>query len=186
MDPFHSTPDSKSSSSTIYMPISSPPTPAPSPSPHLALSVLQSLSSPAYNSEFTSLSEFASLPPPIRLRYLSQLLSRCNTKELAFVSATIAPLLKHDFLKELPVELAVYILQFIDSVQDLILNVGEVSRHWRLLSQDELIWRRMCFIWGFIDFDDLSSTTELFMFRQHFKMSYITSSCNSLFFRVLN
>jgi len=49
-----------------------------------------------------------------------------------------------------------------------------VSRHWRLLSQDELIWRRMCFIWKFVDSDDLSSSTELFMFRRHFKMSYIT------------
>ena len=136
------------SSSTLYVPIASPPTPAPSPRLR-ALPIWHSepfsqglAFDPAHNSrkEFASLS---SMGAAARRQYLASLLNECSPSELLFISTTIAPLLKRDFLKELPPELSLHILCFVDDPKTLA-RASQVSRHWQSLLSDEWTWKRMC------------------------------------------
>lgn len=168
MDSFHTT---SASTPTIYVPIVSPPTPAQSPRPQSHIPLTTTL-------PFASSAEFGSLSPASRLTFLSQLLGQCNSEELLFVSTTIAPWMKRDFLKELPVELAINILQFVNNVGDLVRNVGGVSKYWRQLSRDECIWRQMCFKSGFMSLEHLAFSEERVSFMQHFKTSFVTSTCH--------
>lgn len=146
------------SSSTLYVPIASPPTPAPSPPltmsarpilPPDALS--QGFSLSAFDPAQLSRREFANLAalgPSTRRQYLVSLLSECTASELLFISTTIAPLLKRDFLKELPTELSLYILCFVDEPRTLT-RASQVSRHWQTLLSDEWVWKRMCDFYQF-------------------------------------
>jgi F-box and WD-40 domain protein CDC4 len=140
-----------SPSSTLYIPIISPPTPAPSPgpsSPEYPTVLPRYLShDPAHLSrqEFASL---ASLNPSLRKEYLAAILNDCTPSELLFISTTITPLLKHDFLRELPPELAIHILGYIDDPRTLA-RASQVSKHWRTMLSDEWLWRRMCGVFQF-------------------------------------
>jgi F-box and WD-40 domain protein CDC4 len=78
-----------------------------------------------------------------RKQYLVSILNECTPSELLFISTTIAPLLKRDFLKELPPELSLYILCFVDDPKTLA-RASQVSRHWQTLLSDEWTWKRMC------------------------------------------
>ncbi|KAH7890915.1 WD40 repeat-like protein [Phlebopus sp. FC_14] len=136
------------SSSTLYMPVASPPTPAPSPGPtksyrsddfphfkHYQLS---------YEPASLSRAEFANLSAPeSRKRYLLSLLSDCTPSELLFISQTIAPMLKRDFLVELPPEIAFHILSFVDDPRTLA-RASQVSKPWNDLVSDEWLWKAMC------------------------------------------
>ncbi|KAH9922431.1 WD40-repeat-containing domain protein [Fomitopsis serialis] len=132
--------------STIYMPIVSPPTPAPSPrlSAFEPLSISASIEDPACHAR----REFASLAPALRFQYLAGLLADCTPAELLFISTTITPLLRRDFLKDLPAELAFHVLSFIDDPKTLA-RASRVSRTWHQLLDDQWLWRRMCDIHGY-------------------------------------
>jgi F-box and WD-40 domain protein CDC4 len=146
------------SSSTLYVPIASPPTPAPS--PRLSMSarpilppdaLFQGLSLSPFDPLHISRREFANLATlgsSSRQQYLISLLSQCTPAELLFISTTIAPLLKRDFLKELPTELSLYILCFVDEPRTLT-RASQVSRHWQTLLSDEWVWKRMCDFYQF-------------------------------------
>lgn len=143
---------------TIYVPIDSPPTPAPSPRPSLNFGKGQGnlLNFSNYEPAALSRREFASLaslPPSVRKRYLLSILGDCTPSELLFISTTITPLLKRDFLKELPPEIALHILSFIDDPKTLA-RASQVSRRWRALILDEWLWRRLCHLHEFdVDLD---------------------------------
>ncbi|KAI0706141.1 WD40-repeat-containing domain protein [Cytidiella melzeri] len=130
----------ENTSTTLYMPIASPPTPAPSPGP----------GSPRFPS-IASLSrqEFSILPPAQRRQYLCAILNDCTPDELSFVSTTIASLLKRDFLRDLPPELAIYILSFLNEPKAL-LRAGLVSRYWFGLVADDWLWKHLSFTHGFV------------------------------------
>ncbi|KZT06966.1 WD40 repeat-like protein [Laetiporus sulphureus 93-53] len=133
------------SSSTLYMPIVSPPTPAPSPRlPACDSPSLSYVNEPGYLSRH----EFASLPTSLRFQYLSALLADCSPAELLFISTTITPLLRRDFLRDLPPEISLHILNFIDDPQTLV-RASRVSRSWNRLLDDEYIWKRMCDVHGY-------------------------------------
>lgn len=128
-------------SSTIYMPIVSPPTPAPSPRP-----ISSVLSSAPSDIAYVSRMEFASLKSSglsTRQQYLAAILADCSPAELLFISTTIAPLLKRDFLRDLPIELSLHILDYIDDARTLA-RASRVSRFWNTLMRDEPTWKRMC------------------------------------------
>ncbi|KAF7289425.1 hypothetical protein HMN09_01336100 [Mycena chlorophos] len=118
---------------TIYMPVLSPPTPAASPGP-----------------EQDSFPMAFSLPQntALRQKYLASLLHSLTPSELLFVSTTIAPLLKRDFVADLPIELALMVLSFVDDPKTLA-RASCVSRRWRELVSDDAIWRGMCLRMGF-------------------------------------
>ncbi|THH07957.1 hypothetical protein EW145_g3022 [Phellinidium pouzarii] len=128
-------------SSTIYVPIVSPPTPAPSPRP-ISSALAPGTADPAHISrlEFSALK---SADQALRQQYLAALLSDCTPAELLFVSTTIAPLLKRDFLRDLPVEISLHVIAYIDDAQTLA-RASRVSRFWNSLLQDEGTWKRAC------------------------------------------
>ncbi|KAF8654662.1 hypothetical protein AX16_003479 [Volvariella volvacea WC 439] len=133
-------------SQTLYMPIAGPPTPAPSPSPPDSHRNSTLMPHP-----FTLLSPQAN--PTLRRQYLVSILQSCTPAELLFISTTIAPLLKRDFLASLPIELALHILSFIDDPRTLA-RASQVSRTWRRLVSDEWVWKQMCLASGYDDWDE--------------------------------
>ncbi|OCH84771.1 WD40 repeat-like protein [Obba rivulosa] len=146
-------------SSTLYMPIVSPPTPAPSPRPaHSPLVAPLSFSSPN-DPICLARQDFASLDPTTRRLFLSVILEDCTPQELLFVSTKIAPLLKRDFLRDLPPEVALHIISFLDDPQTLA-RASRVSRHWNRLLADDWIWRRLCHIHGFSSGEEPYSNEE--------------------------
>lgn len=146
---------------TLYMPIESPPTPAPSPGP-------DPTRPPTYPLSLASSHLHNTHEPGLRRQILASILASCTPSELLFISTTIAPLLKRDFLYWLPPELSLHILSYIDDTKSLV-RVSQVSKHWRKLVTDECVWRRMSHVHGFED-----SPREDLLFREHYKNSHIT------------
>lgn len=138
------------SPSAVYMPTASPPTPAPSPGPTSSLFAdafhLSKGQSTSYDPANLSRIEFANLTalgPASRKRYLVSILNDCTPSELLFISQTIAPMLRRDFLAELPPEIALHILSFVDDPKTLS-RASQVSKRWHDLVQDEWLWKTMC------------------------------------------
>jgi F-box and WD-40 domain protein CDC4 len=136
--------------STLYIPIASPPTPAPSPGPFTDnhdhnLPLVRGFQQFAYDPTH----DFSLLSGQARLDYLDKLIARCTPKELSHVSALISPLLRHNFLQELPTELALHVLSYVDDFHELVRGVGGVCKYWRRLSSEDCLWRRMCERWEF-------------------------------------
>ncbi|KAJ8090270.1 hypothetical protein PM082_018866 [Marasmius tenuissimus] len=131
---------------THYMPIVSPPTPAPSPGPDS----FEANHPQALNlSPGTSAVDMANSRN--RMDEIHSFLSTCTPSEILYISQSIAPLLKRDFLRHLPVELSLHILTFIDDPMTLA-QAACVSRWWNGLimgTVNESGWRRMCLLWGF-------------------------------------
>ncbi|KAJ3735082.1 WD40 repeat-like protein [Lentinula guzmanii] len=140
-------------SQTLYMPIDSPPTPAPSPGPNIMAIVHGERPSPSFDlSARTTTAPISPLAlpqnPVLRRQYLSAVIHACNPTELLFISTTIAPLLKRDFLRALPTELALHVLGFVDSPKTLA-RAAQVSHRWWRLISDEALWKRMCVLYAF-------------------------------------
>ncbi|KAI0057365.1 WD40 repeat-like protein [Artomyces pyxidatus] len=138
------------------MPIMRPPTPAPSPSP--TLPTTQSFPTRVHHcpplslpTPHDSLREFASFKPlgeRGRQAYLAALLAECTPRELHFLATTIAPLLKRDFLRALPPELALHVLSFVEDPRTLV-RVAQVSRAWRAIALDDALWHQLAREQGF-------------------------------------
>ncbi|BFZ60368.1 hypothetical protein YB2330_001404 [Saitoella coloradoensis] len=123
------------------------PTPAPSPQPHaneLARSWKTLCPDADSDGAFDEIREkFSTMPAKDRGELLIDLLSMCTTQELVSVNAFVAPRLKRDFLKELPTELGLRILSYIDDAPTLA-RASQVSRHWHGLLNDDLTWKLLC------------------------------------------
>ena len=156
-------------SSALYVPVITPPTPAPSPGPN---------SQPPQSIVSLYRHEFSVLPPYQRRQFLSAILNDCTPDELLFVSTTVAPLLKRDFLRELPPELAIHILGFIDDPRSL-LNAGEVSRYWHAIASEECLWKALCEAHDFyVDADEWDAPDMVYDHAQ--PPSPISPAMNSL------
>ena len=153
------------SSSTMYTPIVSPPTPAPSPRPTFPSAFYSNLNarntSPSpYDHVNTHRSEFSSLSgsPASRKQYLVSILHDCSPAELRFISQTITPMLKRDFLTELPTELAIYILSFVDDPRTLA-RASQVCKRWHDFVSDDWLWKALCDMYSFrADMEDINDT----------------------------
>lgn len=75
--------------------------------------------------------------------FLTEILGCCDNQLLQYIYTFITPKLKIDFLKELPIELSLYVLSFIDDPQTLA-RASHVSRHWNALLKDEGAWKALC------------------------------------------
>lgn len=130
----------QASPSPIIRPGLRPPTPAASPAPVDRVPLYQDAEDPLLRE---ARAHFAGLKSHERQRYLSELLNLCTSYELASVAAYISPRLKKDFIKCLPVELALRILTYIDDPKTLARS-AQVSKYWHTLLNDDLAWKRLC------------------------------------------
>ncbi|PLW47351.1 hypothetical protein PCASD_02538 [Puccinia coronata f. sp. avenae] len=128
----------------------SPPTPAPSPQPDADKEHSWNTSHSPDQPQITHtlLQAFSSLSLTQRSKFLNSLLPLLNLNELTNLSARILPRLKRDFLRELPIEISLHILSFVDDPKTL-MRAGMVSRFWRSLVSDETTWKGMCSKRGF-------------------------------------
>lgn len=137
---------------TLYIPIASPPTPAPSPGPNLThnpFPYMQSL----HNHTLLSLSR-PNVDQATRRRILYALLHSLSPSDLLFASQTIAPLLKRDFLSDLPMELALHVLSFVEEPVTLC-RAMRVSRSWYAVLRDHNVWKRLCYSFGWAGVEDM-------------------------------
>ncbi|KAK8844560.1 hypothetical protein IAR55_006407 [Kwoniella newhampshirensis] len=86
------------------------------------------------------LHQFNALHSDQRFTFLSGLIGELRLNEALVVSRKIEPLLRRDFLRELPLELALNCLSFVDEPQTLA-RAAQVSRYWNTLLQDEQTWK---------------------------------------------
>lgn len=132
------------SSSTVLVPVFSPPTPAPSPSPRpLSISSTKQPTSEPINFNRDVLPFFYQLTAAQRREFITQLVSACDVDQLVHANALIQPRLKRDFLRELPLEVALHILSFVDDARTLA-RAAQVSHFWNAIVADEWTWKAMC------------------------------------------
>ncbi|KAG0080222.1 hypothetical protein BGZ90_000274 [Linnemannia elongata] len=87
---------------------------------------------------------FQGLDPSGQMAFLNDLVLHCTTPQLAHLTNIIAPRLKRDFLRDLPLELAHHILSMIDEPKSLV-RVSLVSKFWhQLVETEDWIWRAQC------------------------------------------
>ncbi|KLO10951.1 WD40 repeat-like protein [Schizopora paradoxa] len=119
------------------MPIVSPPTPAPSPRPLLATN------DDAVNWARVVFAHLKALGASARHQFLDAILTDCSPSELLFIHTKVTPLLKRDFLKDLPFELATYILTFVDDPKTLARSC-RVSKSWNsIICEEDSVWKLM-------------------------------------------
>jgi F-box/WD-40 domain protein MET30 len=85
---------------------------------------------------------FSAAPAKHRNTMLQGILAQCCFPQLSYLSANVQKLIKIDFLAALPPEVAFRILCYLDTTS--LCKAAQVSRKWRQLSDDDVVWHRMC------------------------------------------
>ncbi|KAJ6216347.1 hypothetical protein RDWZM_007504 [Blomia tropicalis] len=93
----------------------------------------------------------------------------CEVQQMRHLLSLIEPQLQRDFISHLPKELSLYVLSFLDPCD--ILNAAKTCRYWRILCEDNILWREKCREEGLLD--DQDSFPKLFRRR----LPTSTSSC---------
>ncbi len=91
-----------------------------------------------------------------RLLAIDQLIGRCHPTQVRHMMAVIEPQFQRDFISLLPKELALYVLSFLHP-RDL-LRAAQTCRYWRILAEDNLLWREKCRESGLDDFTEMMNT----------------------------
>ncbi|KAH8922792.1 WD40 repeat-like protein [Atractiella rhizophila] len=81
--------------------------------------------------------------------FLRDLLNALPPTDLHMLSQLLSPLLKRDFIRDLPPELGLRILHFVSEDPRSLARCALVSRSWRNIVTDDEIWRVMCRRRGF-------------------------------------
>ncbi|XP_069574083.1 F-box/WD repeat-containing protein 7-like [Brachyistius frenatus] len=79
---------------------------------------------------------------PERLLALDELIDRCEPGQVKHMMQVMEPQFQRDFISLLPKELALYVLTFL-TPRDL-LQAAQTCRYWRVLAEDNLLWREKC------------------------------------------
>ncbi|KAK3315790.1 WD40-repeat-containing domain protein [Apodospora peruviana] len=88
------------------------------------------------------LESFDAMPNEFKSWMMYQFLRRCPRKTLHMVADVVNPALKCDFLKQLPVELSLHVLSYLDH-RDLC-RAAQVSKHWRnIVDSNETGWKEL-------------------------------------------
>ena len=103
-----------------------------------------------------------------RLLAIDQLINMCEPQQVRHMMAVIEPQFQRDFISLLPKELALYVLSFLKP-RDL-LNAAQTCRYWRILAEDNLLWREKCREAGLGD-----SVAEMFNLRAKSHCKKVTS-----------
>ncbi|OTA52751.1 WD40 repeat-like protein [Hypoxylon sp. EC38] len=95
------------------------------------------------------LETFDAMPAEMKSFMMYQFLRRCSRKTLHVVADVVNPALKCDILKDLPLELTLHILSYLDH-RDLC-RAAQVSKHWRgIIDSNETGWKELFDRDGFI------------------------------------
>ncbi|TIA85599.1 hypothetical protein E3P99_03937 [Wallemia hederae] len=149
--------------------------------------------------------QFSSLSHNDKLLALNYILPSLNIPQVIHANNLLSPRLKRDFLKELPLELSLHILSFINHPNTLA-RCSQVSKWWRDIVEDENNWKDMCFKHRYkpsasslqhrvafyrsnsvvrrnsldLNYDNSfwtsSQPPQHFSYKTHFKHSYLTES----------
>ncbi|OAA57099.1 WD40 repeat-like-containing domain protein [Niveomyces insectorum RCEF 264] len=88
------------------------------------------------------LEKFDAMPNEMKAFMMYQFLRRCTRKTLHMVAGVVNPALKCDFFKQLPLELSLHILSYLD-FRDLC-RAAQVSKHWRsIVDSNETGWKEL-------------------------------------------
>lgn len=87
-------------------------------------------------------SGFAMLNSYERRTFLEALMPVLSNDDCLYLSTLLQPMLKRDFLKDLPSELGLHILGFLEDPKDLV-HASSVSKAWRTLVLDEATWKQL-------------------------------------------
>ncbi|RAL13838.1 F-box/WD repeat-containing protein [Aspergillus homomorphus CBS 101889] len=85
---------------------------------------------------------FSAAPAKHRKLLLQGIMAQCCFPQLSFISATVRDLIRIDFLAALPPEISFKILCYLDTTS--LCKAAQVSRRWRALADDDVVWHRMC------------------------------------------
>lgn len=85
---------------------------------------------------------FSAAPSKQRNLMLQGILTQCCFPQLSFLSGNVQKLVKIDFLSALPPEISFRILSSLDTIS--LCKAAQVSRRWRTLADDDVVWHRMC------------------------------------------
>ncbi|KAL7276454.1 hypothetical protein RUND412_000558 [Rhizina undulata] len=85
---------------------------------------------------------FSAAPATHRNLMLQGILTQCCFPQLSFISAALRDLIRIDFLTALPPEIAFKILCYLDTTS--LCKAAQVSRRWRILADDDVVWHKMC------------------------------------------
>merc|ERR1719513_416518 len=77
-----------------------------------------------------------------RLLAIDQLIDSCEPQQVRHMMQVIEPQFQRDFISLLPKELALYVLTYLEP-RDL-LRAAQTCRYWRVLAEDNLLWREKC------------------------------------------
>ncbi|GAN06760.1 conserved hypothetical protein [Mucor ambiguus] len=108
---------------------------------------------------------FDSLSPNLKSYLLFQLLKRSSTETLQFINSAILPVLKHDFLSTLPLEIARQITSYLDSYS--LCQASGVCRKWKsIVDADHRSWKRLIVQEGYTLHDPLDASLHITSFKQ--------------------
>ncbi|KAJ2899826.1 hypothetical protein MKZ38_002768 [Zalerion maritima] len=85
---------------------------------------------------------FSAAPSKHRDLMLKGIITQCCFPQLSTVSREVQEQLKIDFITALPQELSYQILGLLDTTS--LCKAAQVSRRWRVLADDDVVWHRMC------------------------------------------
>lgn len=86
------------------------------------------------------LEHFDAMPSDLKSFMMYQFLRRCPRKTLHMIADVVNPALKCDFLQQLPLELSLHVLSYLDH-RDLC-RAAQVSKHWRnVVDSNETGWK---------------------------------------------
>ncbi|KAK3100438.1 hypothetical protein FSP39_019973 [Pinctada imbricata] len=77
-----------------------------------------------------------------RLMALDELIQVCEPTQVRHLMQVIEPQFQRDFISLLPKELALYVLSFLEPRS--LLRAAQTCRYWRVLAEDNLLWREKC------------------------------------------
>lgn len=98
---------------------------------------------------------FDTISPNLKSYLLFQLLKRSSTNTLQFVNSVILPVLKHDFLSTLPLEISRRITGYLDAFS--LSKASCVCKKWKsIIDADTKVWRRLLLQDGYSLFDPLT------------------------------
>ncbi|KAL4064317.1 WD40-repeat-containing domain protein [Scleroderma citrinum] len=87
-------------------------------------------------------SSFSSSPHPRRELILRGILTMCCFSQLSLLTEQLSHLIRIDPFTILPREISLKILIYLDATS--LCRAAQVSRHWRSLADDDILWRGIC------------------------------------------